>query len=79
MFAMPMLAWLDLSAAGKPILVFGLELPALVGADKALSRQVLEIHETGAVVCYGFIGLHAAAALYHHCFLRDKTLQRMLP
>ena len=79
MFAMPILGWLTLSAAGKPIPFFGLELPALVAADKDFSRQVLEIHETGAVLGYGFIGLHAAAALYHHYFLRDNTLQRMLP
>ena len=79
MFAMPVLGWLTLSAAGKPIPFFGLELPALVGADKALGRQILEIHETGAVLGYGIIGLHAAAAIYHHYVLRDNTLQRMLP
>ena len=25
------------------------------------------------------IGLHATAALYHHCLMRDNTLRRMLP
>ncbi len=79
MAGMPVLGWLTLSAAGKPIPFFGLELPALIGADKALGRQILAIHENGAALGYGIIGLHAVAALYHHYFLRDNTLQRMLP
>lgn len=28
---------------------------------------------------YFLIGLHAAAALFHHYLLRDNTLRRMLP
>jgi len=79
MIAMPILGWLTLSAAGKPIPFFGFELPALVAADKAFSRQVLEIHELIGKLGYGIIGLHALAALYHHYFVRDNTLQRILP
>ncbi len=40
---------------------------------------VKEIHETGGTVSYLFIGMHAAAALFHHYFVRDNTLLRMLP
>lgn len=79
MIVMPVLGWLTLSAAGKPIPFFGLELPALVTADKALARQVLEIHETLALVGYGLVGMHALAGLYHHYVVRDNTLQRILP
>ena len=68
-----------MSAAGKPIPFFGLELPALVAADKALARQVLEIHETLALVGSGLVGMHALAGLYHHYVVRDNTLQRILP
>ena len=28
---------------------------------------------------YFLIGLHAAAALFHHYFIHDNTLRRMLP
>lgn len=76
---MPLLGWLTLSAGGKPIPFFGLELPALVGPDKALASTVKEIHETIGTVGYYLIGLHAAAALYHHYFVHDDTLRRMLP
>jgi cytochrome b561 len=39
MIGMPLMGWLLLSAAGKPIPFFGLELPALIGPDKALAGQ----------------------------------------
>lgn len=79
MIIMPLLGWLVLSAAGKPIPFFGLELPALIGPDKALSRSIKEIHETIGTVGYYLIGLHAVAALFHHYVKRDNTLRRMLP
>ena len=77
MIGMPIGGWLILSASGKPIPFFGLELPALVAPDKALAEQIKEIHETGGVVGYWLIGLHAAASLFHHYIKRDNTLLRM--
>ena len=79
MIAMPLAGWLLLSAAGKPIPFFGLQLPALVGESKNLANLVKEIHEVGGTVGYFLIGLHAAAALFHHYVVRDNTLRRMLP
>ncbi len=79
MIGMPIAGWLTLSAAGKPIPFFGLELPALVAPNKALARQIKEIHELGANLGYGLIALHACAALFHHYIVRDNTLERMLP
>ncbi len=76
---MPVLGWLTLSADGKVIPFFGLELPALVGPDKAFASSVKEVHETIGTIGYYLIGLHAAAALYHHYFVHDDTLRRMLP
>lgn len=79
MIGMPLTGWLLLSASGKPIPFFGLELPALIGESKELAKQLKEIHELGGTAGYYLIGLHAAAALYHHYILRDDTLTRMLP
>ncbi|MFC5437088.1 cytochrome b [Rhodanobacter umsongensis] len=79
MIAMPLLGWLTLSAAGKTVPFFGVQLPALVGADKALADSVKELHETIGTIGYYLIGLHAAAALFHHYVARDNTLLRMLP
>ena len=79
MIGMPLLGWLLLSAAGKPIPFFGMELPALIAPNDDLAGLIKEIHETFGTVGYFLIGGHAAAALYHHYFLRDNTVTRMLP
>lgn len=79
MIAMPLLGWLTLSAAGKTIPFFGLELPALVGEDKEFAGTLKDLHETIGEIGYYLIGLHALAALFHHYVIRDNTLLRMLP
>jgi len=79
MLLMPVLGWLILSAKGTPIPFFGLQLPALIAENKALAGSIKEVHEALATVGYGLIGVHAAAALYHHYVLRDNTLRRILP
>ena len=79
MLVMPLLGWIILSAEGKLIPFYGLELFPLVGSDEALGDQVQDIHETIGTIGYFLIGLHAAAALVHHYFYKDNTLTRMLP
>jgi len=79
MLAMPVAGWVILSASGKTIPFFGLELPALVGQSQALAGQVKELHETVGTIGYFLIGLHALAALFHHYVVKDDTLLRMLP
>lgn len=79
MIIMPLTGWLELSAAGKPIPFFGMELPALIGENKELAKQLKELHETIGTAGYYLIGLHVAAALYHHLVKHDNTMTRMLP
>lgn len=79
MIALPLTGWLALSAGGKPIPFFGLDLPPLMDPDKSVSRFIKEIHEFGGKAGYALIGLHAAAALFHHYVTRDNTLLRILP
>jgi cytochrome b561 len=79
MLLMPILGWLLLSGEGDPVPFFGLDLPPLAGADKAFAKSVKELHETIGNLGYYLIGLHAAAALFHHYFQHDNTLTRMLP
>lgn len=76
---MPLLGWATLSAAGKPIPFFGLEMPALMAPDKALARQLESLHKLIGNWTYALIALHAAAALLHHFLWRDNTLRRMWP
>lgn len=79
MIAMPIGGWLVLSGEGKEIPFWGLRLPSLMAENEALAETIAEVHETVGVAGYFLIGLHAAAALFHHYFLRDDTLKRMLP
>lgn len=79
LLVLPITGYLMSNAADKPVAVFGLVLPALIAPDKALASTIKEVHETIATIGYGLIGLHAAAALWHHYGQRDNTLARMLP
>jgi cytochrome b561 len=79
MIATPLLAWLMLSAGGKPIPYFGLFLPSPLSLDTELARQLKSWHEWVGNMGYWLIGLHAIAALFHHYVLGDNTLVRMLP
>lgn len=79
MIGMPLLGWLTLSAEGNAVPFFGLQLPSLVGESKSIAGWAKELHEAGGTVGYFLIGLHAAAALFHHYVVRDNTLRRMLP
>ncbi len=77
MIAMPLLGWLTTSAKGHQVMFYGLDLPLLVGEDKALAKQLQNWHELLGSLGYWLIGLHALAGLYHHYVMHDNTLQRM--
>ena len=79
MVGLPIAGWLILSASGKPIPFFGLQLPALIGQNKDLAHNIKELHEAGGTIGYFLIGLHAVAGLFHHYVVKDNTLLRMLP
>jgi cytochrome b561 len=49
----------------------------LIGENRTLAKSLKDVHEILARFGYFVIGLHAAAALYHHYVKRDDTLRRM--
>lgn len=79
--AMPLSGWLYDSASGlRPFRWFGLfDMPKLVAPSENLSDVARNAHEWIFWGIVALVGLHAGAALYHHLFLRDITLLRMLP
>lgn len=79
MLGMPLAGWLILSGEAQVIPFFGLELPPLIAPDKALAKNIEELHTTFGEIGYYLIGLHALAGLYHHYIVKDNTLKRMLP
>jgi cytochrome b561 len=76
----PILGLLQTNANGERVNLFLLgQLPALIGRDRPLANQLLEVHVTVGLLLLGLIALHASAALYHHFWRRDDTLDAMLP
>ncbi len=79
-FAVPLSGWAYSSAAGFPIVWFGvLPLPDFVSPDKALAETLKEAHHLLAFALGLLVLLHAAAALKHHFVDRDGLLGRMWP
>ncbi|MFP9428725.1 cytochrome b561 [Enterobacter sp. LM3] len=58
---------------------FGLPLPVAATQNVGMQHSLKELHEIIANAGYYLVGLHAAAALFHHYVVRDNTLERMLP
>ncbi|MFT4195107.1 cytochrome b [Ottowia sp.] len=79
-FAVPLIGWAYSSAAGFPIVLFGvLPLPDLLPADKDLAEAVKPWHGAAAFALAALVLLHVAAALKHHFIDRDGLLGRMRP
>lgn len=76
----PVSGWLMSSAKGVPVVYLGLvQLPDLVGKDKALGELLAGVHEILNFGLLALVGMHVAAALKHHFIDRDTTLRRILP
>lgn len=79
LLAMPLLGWLTLNAKGGAVPFFGYELPMLLAPDRSLAHRLEDVHEAIGTLGYALVGVHAAAALFHHYFMRDNTLALMWP
>ena len=79
-FAVPLVGWAYSSAAGFPVVWFGvLPLPDFVPVDKALAEAIKPWHGALAWALAALAALHVAAALKHHFVDRDGLLARMSP
>ncbi|HOZ65905.1 MAG: cytochrome b [Burkholderiaceae bacterium] len=79
-FAVPLLGWAYSSAAGFPIVLFGvLPLPDLLTVDKEFAKLIKELHEVSAIALMALALLHIAAALKHQFIDKDNLVSRMLP
>jgi cytochrome b561 len=77
-FAVPFFGWSYSSAAGFPIVVFGvLPLPDFVPVNESLAEVLKALHKYAAFALAGLVVLHVAAALKHQLVDRDGLLQRM--
>ena len=79
-FAVPLTGWAYSSAAGFPIVWFGiLPLPDFVDKSRELGEAIKPFHWIAAYGLASLVVLHIAAACKHHFIDRDSVLKRMLP
>lgn len=77
-FAVPLLGWAYSSAAGFPIVLFGvLPLPDFVPVSESLADALKPLHKFGALAMAALVLLHVAGALKHQFIDRDRLLARM--
>jgi cytochrome b561 len=79
LLVMPVLGWANASARGWSVDLFGVvTLPELLPEGDAFGRQLGDVHVLAAYALLALVGLHAAAALFHHFVRKDQVLSRML-
>ncbi len=79
-FAVPLVGWAYSSAAGFPIVLFGvLPLPSFVAKNAELAQLIKPWHETLAWTMALLVVMHAGAALKHQFIDKDGLLNRMRP
>ncbi len=80
-FAVPLSGWAYTSAAGFPVVWFGvLPLPDWVAVDQEVADAVLKpLHHLFAFALTALVALHVAAALKHQFVDRDALFWRIWP
>ena len=80
LLALPVSAILGAWLEGHPLtlLVIG-DVAPLIGTAHGAGQTIATIHTYLGDTIVWLAGLHAAAGLFHHFFLRDRVLRSMLP
>jgi cytochrome b561 len=80
LIVVPLMGWLTVNFDGRPVrLLWLIDLPHLVPTNLDLGDTFGDVHSALAWTFLTLIGLHAAAALWHHFARRDGILISMLP
>ena len=65
---------------GHALTIYGIgTIGPFLTTSRSLGHLILEVHQLLGTTIIWVAGLHAAAAIFHHLILRDRTLRRMLP
>jgi cytochrome b561 len=79
-FGVPLVGWAYSSAAGYPIVWFGvLPLPDFVPVDKALAEAIKPWHARLAITMALLVVVHVAGAIKHQFVDKDGLMDRMRP
>ncbi|SCK13212.1 cytochrome b [Vogesella sp. LIG4] len=78
MLLLPLFGVLTQQAGGKPVALFGIAMPAFIAPAPGLRHLWREIHGLLGNLLLIVLAIHVAAAVWHHRFLRDDTLTRLI-
>lgn len=80
MVVVPASGYLYSSAAGVPVVFFGVfPLPTFIDPNPELKALLKQVHYLSNMAMASLVVLHAGAALFHHFVKRDGVLARMTP
>lgn len=77
--AIPATAVLGTWLEGLPLTFPGFDIAPQIPQAHGLGQLIIEIHSTLVNVILWVAGVHVAAALFHHSYLRDGVLKSMAP
>jgi cytochrome b561 len=64
---------------GRPLILFGVQVPSLVAPHKAWVATAQGLHTLGAYALVTLVLIHAGAAILHRLIANDGVLDSMLP
>ena len=79
LIAIPATAVLGTWLEGIPVTLPGFDIAPQITNVPGLGQLIMEIHTTLGNAILWVAGVHAAAALFHHFYLRDEVFQSMAP
>ncbi len=78
LLAQPLVGWAMVSAAGRPVVVFGsVHLPGIAPVNLTVFSALRETHSVLAYLLVAVIAAHVSAVLLHSIALGDGMLRRM--
>jgi cytochrome b561 len=79
LMAIPLTAVLGTWLEGLPLTFPGFDIAPQITQARGLGQLIVEIHTTLGNAILWVAGVHTAAALFHHFYLRDGVLKSMAP
>ena len=77
LIAIPTTAVLGTWLVGIPVTLLGFDIAPPIAKARGLGQSIMKIHTTLGDALLWVAGVHAAAALFHHFYLRDEIFQSM--
>jgi cytochrome b561 len=79
LIAIPATAVLGTWLEGLPITLVGFDIAPQIAEAHGLGQLIMKIHIALGNAIVWVAGVHAAAALFHHFYLRDEVFRSMAP